>query len=160
MNKKKKNNGPGIIIEKLSPNHMEDAIKLATEIFTYEQNIPEELIPINKDFQQIWCCARVEKDIVGIVAAWCENDKWHWGRFAVDNGLRGLGIGTDMAIFSLKQIFKLGMEEIFIDARDTTVLILKKLGCEVLGEAINFYGEPVTPIRIKKADFLTSIKSK
>lgn len=36
--------------------------------------------------------------------------------------------------------------------------ILKQLGCEILGEPIDFYGEPVTPVIIKKEDFINKIK--
>ncbi|MBY6790954.1 MarR family transcriptional regulator, partial [Clostridium botulinum] len=52
----------------------------------------------------------------------------------------------------------LNVEKIFIDARDVTVIILKQLGCEVLGNPIDFYGEPVTPVIIKKLDFINKIE--
>jgi len=147
-----------IKIEKLSSNYIEDAIKLTTEIFTYEQNIAKELIPINEDLKPIWWCARVGEDIIGVVACWQENNQWHWGRFAVDKRLRGLGIGKKMAIFSLNEMFNLDVKEVFIEARDVTVTILKQLGCEILGKPIDFYGEPVTPVIIKKRDFINKIK--
>ncbi|CAM2901024.1 bifunctional helix-turn-helix transcriptional regulator/GNAT family N-acetyltransferase [Clostridium sporogenes] len=147
-----------IKIEKLSSNYIEDAIKLTTEIFTYEQNIPKELIPINEDLKPIWWCARVGEDIIGVVACWQENNQWHWGRFAVDKRLRGLGIGKKMSIFSLNEMFNLDVKEVFIEARDVTVTILKQLGCEILGKPIYFYGEPVTPVIIKKRDFINKIK--
>ncbi|AVP62374.1 MULTISPECIES: bifunctional helix-turn-helix transcriptional regulator/GNAT family N-acetyltransferase [Clostridium] len=147
-----------IKIERLSSNYIEDAIKLTTEIFTYEQGIPEELIPINEDLKPIWWCARVGEDIIGVVACWQENNQWHWGRFAVDKRLRGLGIGKKMAIFSLNEMFNLDVKEVFIEARDVTVTILKQLGCEILGKPIDFYGEPVTPVIIKKRDFINKIK--
>lgn len=149
-----------IKIEKLSSNYLEDAIKLTTEVFHCEQNIPKELIPINKDLKPIWWCTRVGEDIIGVVACWQGNNKWHWGRFAIDKRLRGLGIGKKMAAFSLNEMFNLDVEEIFIDARDVTVTILKKLGCEVLGESIDFYGEPVTPVVMKKQDFMNKISNK
>ncbi|MDS1003297.1 bifunctional helix-turn-helix transcriptional regulator/GNAT family N-acetyltransferase [Clostridium sporogenes] len=149
-----------IQIEKLSPNYLEDAIKLTTEVFHCEQNIPKELIPINKDLKPLWWCARVGEDIIGVVACWQENNQWHWGRFAIDKRLRGLGIGKKMAAFSLNEIFNLDVEEVFIDARDVTVTILKKLGCEVLGEPIDFYGEPVTPVVMNKKDFMNKISNK
>jgi len=150
--------GSRIKIERLSSNYLDDAIRLTTEIFAYEQDIPKELIPINKDFKQIWWCARVGEDIIGVVACWCQDNQWHWGRFAVAKRLRGLGIGKKMAIFSLNEMFNLDVEKVFIDARDVTVIILKQLGCEVLGKPIDFYGEPVTPVVIKKQDFMNKIK--
>ncbi|MFV3012752.1 GNAT family N-acetyltransferase [Clostridium botulinum] len=147
-----------IKIERLSSNYLDDAIRLTTEIFAYEQNIPKQLIPINKDLKQIWWCARVGEDIIGVVACWYQDSQWHWGRFAMDKRLRGLGIGKKMAIFSLNEMFNLDVEKVFIDARDVTVIILKQLGCEVLDEPIDFYGEPVTPVIMKKLDFINKIK--
>ena len=97
-----KKNDSRILIERISENYMEDAIKLATEVFTNEQSITAELVPVNEALKPIWWCARVGEDIIGVTAAWKEKDKWHWGRFAVDKRFRGIGIGQKIAIFSLK----------------------------------------------------------
>jgi len=148
----------GFIIERLSINYMEKALILLREVFTYEQNIPVELHNINEDLKPIWWYAKIDSEIVGIAASWIEKDEWHWGRFAVNKRLRGLGIGKKLAIFSLNEIFNLGAEKISIEARDVTVSILKKLGGEVVGEPINFYGDSVTPMKLKKYDFLNSIR--
>lgn len=55
-----------IILENASPNYMKDIIKLATDVFTNEQNIPKNLIPLNENLQPIWWCARMGEDIIGI----------------------------------------------------------------------------------------------
>lgn len=151
-----KKNDSRILIERISENYMEDAIKLTAEVFTNEQSIAAELVPVNEALKPIWWCARVGEDIIGVTAAWKEKDKWHWGRFAVDKRLRGIGIGQKIAIFSLKEIFSLEDEEIYIEARDVTVNMLMKFGCKVIGEAEDFYGEPVTPITLNKSDFMES----
>lgn len=151
-----KNNDSRILIERISENYMEDAIKLATEVFTNEQGITAELVPVNEALKPIWWCARVGEDIIGVTAAWIEKDKWHWGRFAVDKRLRGLGIGQKIATFSLKEIFSFYDEEIYIEARDVTVNMLMKFGCKVIGEAEDFYGEPVTPITLNESNFMKS----
>ena len=101
-------------------------------------------------------CARVGEDIIGVAAAWKEKDKCHWGRFAVDKRLRGIGIGQKIAIFSLKEIFSFNDEEIYIEARDVTVNMLMKFGCKVIGESEDFYNEPVTPIILNKSNFMVS----
>ncbi|OPJ64368.1 bifunctional helix-turn-helix transcriptional regulator/GNAT family N-acetyltransferase [Clostridium oryzae] len=147
-------NDSRILVERISENYMADAIKLAIEVFTNEQGIPAELVPVNDNLKPIWWCARVGEDIIGVAAAWKEKDKWHWGRFAVDKRLRGMGIGQKIAIFSLKEIFNSYTEEIYIEARDATVNMLMKFGCKVIGEAENFYDEPVTPITLNKSSFM------
>lgn len=152
-------NDSRILIERISENYMTEAIKLATEVFTNEQSIPAELVPVNDSLKPIWWCARVGEDIIGVAAAWKEKDKWHWGRFAVDKRLRGIGIGQKIAIFSLKEIFNSYTEEIYIEARDATVNMLTKFGCKVIGEAEDFYDEPVTPITLNKSYFDNYLKS-
>jgi DNA-binding MarR family transcriptional regulator/predicted GNAT family N-acyltransferase len=146
-----------IIIERISENYMTEAIKLATEVFTNEQGIPAELVPLDDNLKPIWWCARVGEDIIGVTAAWKEKDKWHWGRFAVDKRLRGIGIGQRMAIFSLKEIFNSYTEEIYIEARDATVNMLMKFGCNVIGESEDFYDEPVTPVTLNKSSFIKNV---
>jgi DNA-binding MarR family transcriptional regulator/predicted GNAT family N-acyltransferase len=155
-----KKNDSRISIERISENYLEDAIKLAIEVFTNEQNIPEELTPLDKTLEPIWWGARVGEDIVGVAAAWKENDKWHWGRFAVDKRLRGMGIGEKIAVFSLKEIFNTYTDKIYSEARDVTVKMLMKFGCRITGKAENFYEEPVTPISLCKGDFVENYRNK
>ncbi|HHV97957.1 MAG TPA: GNAT family N-acetyltransferase [Clostridiaceae bacterium] len=142
-----------LILERLSKNCMEKALNLLEEVFAYEQNIPVELHNLEEELKPIWWCAKIGSEIVGVVASWIDNDEWHWGRFAVKKTLRGQGIGKKLAIFSLNDIFNLGAEKIYIEARDVTVGILKKLGGKVVGEPMIFYGEPVTPMTLERHEF-------
>ncbi len=151
-------NDSRILIEKISENYMNDAIKLATEVFTNEQSIPAESISIDGNLKPIWWCARVGEDIIGVVAAWKEKDKWKWGRFAVDKRLRGFGIGQKLAIYSLKEIFSQYTDELYIEAREVTVNMLIKFGCKVIGETEDFYGDTITPILLKKEMFDEHLK--
>lgn len=153
-----KKNDSRILIERISENYIKEAIELATEVFTNEQSIPEELVPVSENLKPIWWCARVGEDIIGVVSAWKEKDKWHWGRFAVDKRLRGMGIGQKLAIASLKEIFNSYTDEIYIEARDATLNMLMKFECKVIGEAEDFYGEPVTPIILSKNNFMKRCK--
>ncbi|MBF4692151.1 bifunctional helix-turn-helix transcriptional regulator/GNAT family N-acetyltransferase [Fusibacter ferrireducens] len=148
-----KKNDSRILIEKISENYREDAVRLATEVFTNEQGIPTELIPLDHSLNPIWWCARVGEDLVGVVAAWKKDNKWHWGRFAVDKGLRGVGIGQKLAVYSLKEFFSQHTDELYSDARDITVNMLMRFGCEIIGETETFYGEAITPIVLKKESF-------
>jgi len=132
---------------------MEEALALIEEVFANEQNIPVELHNLKEELRPNWWCAKIGSEIVGVVAGWNEKDEWHWGRFAVKKTLRGQGIGKKLAVFSLNEIFNLGAEKIYIEARDVTVGILKKLGGKVVGEPMIFYGEPVTPMTLEKHEF-------
>lgn len=148
-----KKNASRVLIEMITENYMNQAIHLATEVFNKEQGIPAESVPINHDLQPIWWCARVGEDLIGVVAAWQEKNQWHWGRFAVDKELRGMGIGQKLAIYALKEIFSQCTDKLYIDARDVTVNMLKKFGCTVIGQTEDFYGEAITPIVLGKERF-------
>ena len=147
----------GLKIQRLPINCLEDALILATEIFAYEQNIPEELINVSEGLSPIWWSAKQDAEIIGVAASWIDNDEWHWGRFAIDLSLRGLGIGKKLAIFSLRETFNLGAEKISVEARDVTVGILQRLGGKIAGEPEDFYGDSVTPMTIMKYNFLKCI---
>ncbi len=146
-----------VVVERMPRERKEEALRLLKEVFTGEQNIPAELHDINEDLKPVWWYARIDTEMVGVAAGWIEKDQWHWGRFAVDKKLRGMGIGKKLAVFTLGEIFSLGADKIYIEARDITVGILKKLGGKVVGEPVDFFGDSVTPMILEKQDFLNSI---
>lgn len=141
-----------IQVECLRTNHYADVQELLLHIFTEEQKIPEELVPISEKHQSKWWVARAGEYLLGTVACWQENEQHHWGRFCVDPAYRGLGIGKKLALTSLQDIF-LECSEVIIDAREITVNLIRQFGGEVTGEARNFYGMPVTPMRLEKKRF-------
>jgi len=49
----------------------------------------------------------------------------------------------------------LGAEQIFLEARETTVRIVSKLGGRIVGEPFDFYGEPIFPMMVSRAEFQT-----
>jgi DNA-binding MarR family transcriptional regulator/predicted GNAT family N-acyltransferase len=142
-----------IKIERLESTYHDEVIALMTDVFSKEQGIPNQLIPIHDDYPVHWWCARAGEYVVGADACWKENDQWHWGRFAVDEKFRGLGIGKQVARFSLEDLFDNTTDSIVSDARDTTVAILKDFGARIIAPAEDFYGMPVTPVVLKKSDF-------
>lgn len=143
-------------MERVSQTDLEEVIRFAAEVFTEEQHIPDQLVPISKEQDPIWWCAKDDGNLIGVSAAWKEAGQWHWGRFAIDKKMRGLGIGKKMASYCLNEIFLLGAENVFLEARDITVKLLEQFGSEITGEPMDFFGEVVTPIIIKKENFLSS----
>ncbi|MEP1033109.1 GNAT family N-acetyltransferase [Ekhidna sp.] len=145
-----------VILKKIDKRALADAYDFLESVFSREQHIPKELIPL-KSKDQHWWCAKKNDVIVGTVAAWNEQGDWHWGRLAVDPNQRGLGLGKMLALHSFKDLFALGIQEIMIDARDITVGLLESLGGKVTGSTVEFYGFPITPMKLKKDDFIKSI---
>lgn len=148
-----------IKIERLGSNYHDEVITLMTDVFAKEQGIPNELIPIKDEYPVHWWCARAGEYVIGAVACWKEKDQWHWGRFVVDEKFRGLGIGKQLAHYSLNDLFENVADSIVSDARDTTVTILKKFGAKITASAEDFYGLAVTPLVLNKLDFNTQCES-
>lgn len=142
-----------IQMERLKSTYHDEVIALMIDVFSKEQEIPNDLIPINEDYPVYWWCARAGEYVVGAVACWKENEQWHWGRFAVDKNFRGLGIGKQLARYSFEDLFDHITSSVVSDARDTTVAILKGFGAIITAPAEDFYGMPVTPVSLKRTDF-------
>ena len=121
-------------------------------VFGGEQDIPPELLP-PPEGARWWCAVSPEGELLGTAAAWTEGGETHWGRFAVDPGLRGRGLGTRLARASLDDLFASGTETVHAEAREATVRILCRLGARVTGEPVPFYRGTVTPVALTRAAY-------
>ena len=139
-------------IERLTPELYSLAVLFLENIFHEEQNIPKELIPLKNENQEWWCIMQCD-EIVGIVAAWKTDSEWHWGRLAVHHKLRGQVLGKKLAMESLDECFRMGIDKVKINARDITVDMILKLGGKITGKKDTFYEQPITPMEIEKRNF-------
>ena len=143
-----------LTLRRATDEDMGGIFRLLREVFTGEQRIPAELIPLPPEQSpQWWWCALVGGEIAGAVAAWKVEGQTHWGRFATKGSLRGRRIGTRLAAFSFDDLFAGGCGEVYMDARETTVEIVCKMGGRVAGEPLEFYGSSVTPVVLRGVDF-------
>jgi predicted GNAT family N-acyltransferase len=101
-------------------------------------------------------CAESPKDgkIYAAVAAWKENGETHWGRFVVFPAARGHHLGTELARTSFDDLFDMGVDKVYMDARDATVKIVCGMGGRVVGESYKFYEGNVTPVVLEKKDYV------
>ncbi|MFD2825257.1 GNAT family N-acetyltransferase [Leeuwenhoekiella polynyae] len=136
-------------IQYLPPDLSFNALQFLESIFYKEQNIPKKLIPLNGK-EQLWWCIIDNNKVVGTVAAWKENEEWHWGRLALHPELRGLGVGKRLVNTSLTELFQMNINRIKVDARDITVGMILKMGGKVEGSKTRFFGYPITPMVIEK----------
>lgn len=144
-------------VERLTLGLDNSCILLLEEVFYKEQDIPKELIPLHNEHQE-WWCIRNKDQIVGIVAAWAIHSEWHWGRLAVDQKLRGRGIGKKLVLKSIADLFQMDIEKIKINARDITLEMILRIGGKVTGEKSLFYGHPLTPMCLEKSAFQSYLK--
>lgn len=136
-----------------APEDLEQIMALQVQVFTGEQQIPEHLVYAVQDAAPQWYCAKRGNQVLGTVAVWQEGDVTHWGRFAVQPALRNHGIGKRLARYSLEQSFARGIQRIYIEARETTVHILRNMGGHVIGAPVPFYVGTVTPTEVLATDF-------
>lgn len=141
------------LIEQVKEKLPESAILLIEDVFHREQHIPKALIPLRNE-NQIWWCVKKSNQFVGVVAAWEYKSEWHWGRLAVHKELRGLGLGKRLVAKSLDELFQMQIEKVAIDARDITVRMVESLGGKITGKKEIFYGNPITPMELRKTDYL------
>lgn len=147
------------VIEQVTILFNNEVLKFLENIFTKEQNIPHELIPIDYEEQKWWCIKNNAK-IVGVVAVWKTESQWHLGRLATDKKLRGLGLGTKLIKKAIHDLFKTETETIVIHARDIVVEMLLKLGAKKTGKRDFFYNIPITPLILCKQDFRQQTQNK
>lgn len=140
-------------ITRLSTNDQEAINAFLSTIFSDEQYIPRELIPIDSDEVYWWGVIGRENEILGVAATWKEEDEWHWGRFSIHPRLRGKGLGKKLAEVSLHETFELDIPYLTIDARDVTIHLIKNFGGEICGKPVQFYSENVTPMKLEKHNF-------
>jgi ribosomal protein S18 acetylase RimI-like enzyme len=144
----------GIIVGRAEGPDMESILGLQIRTFEGEQEIPADDIPLPARKEPQWWCAKLGAEVVGAAAAWREQGQIHWGRFAVRPEYRGQHIGSMLARYSLEDLFSQGIEEVYMEAREATVQIVCRMGGRVIGAPSPFYVGTVTPVTIKKADFM------
>lgn len=101
-------------IKRLPAQCYSPAMLFIEKIFHKEQNIPKKSIPVASE-DQYWWCIQDDEEIIGTVAAWKENEEWHWGRLAVHQKLRGLGMGRKLVTKSLNELFQKKIQKLNID---------------------------------------------
>lgn len=129
-------------------------LALQTKVFNGEQRIPAGDIRefLNRN-PMLWCAA-LGDTVVGTAAAWEEAGSLHWGRFAVETDYRGNGIGRRLARLSFDDIFAQGFEQVYMEAREVTAKMVCAMGGRISGETVPFYVGTVTPVILKREDYL------
>lgn len=140
-----------ITVKKPSDADMDSIRQLLTDVFTEEQCIPAQLIPLPPEMRPQWWCAVENGCVVGTVAAWQQGEAVHIGRFAVRADCRGRHIGIRLMRQAVEDLFGQGFEEIHAEARPAAVKMLCSLGGEICGPDSVFYEGTVTPVILRRA---------
>ena len=131
-------------------------LAMQRDIFSGEQGIPGDM---NDAFLAknpiLWCAeSKTDGKIYAATVSWQENNETHWGRFVVLPSARGRHIGTKLAQTSFEDLFTMGVEKIYMEARDSTVRIVCGMGGKITGEPYEFYKGTVTPVVLERKDYV------
>ena len=148
-----------LIFRQATGDQISHILAMQRDIFSGEQGIPGDLIDAFLKNNPILWCAESEADgkIYAATAAWKENNEIHWGRFVVLPSARGKHIGTELARASFEDLFTMGAEKIYMEARDSTVRIVCGMGGKITGEPYEFYKGTVTPVVLERKDYVRKV---
>jgi len=149
-----------LIFRLAAADEMPCILDMQRDIFCGEQGIPGDSIDAFMSKEPIcWCAVSAENGkICAATAAWKENGETHWGRFIVIPEMRGRHIGTELARFSFEELFAMGVEKIHMEARDSTVKIVCRMGGEITGQPFEFFkGGNVTPVVLEKKNYIRKV---
>lgn len=147
-------------VQRATTEDMAEIMTLVGSVFSGEQAIPLELIPIPAEKSPQWWYIRQEGRIAATVALYRDGEEWHMGRLAVAPGLRGGHVATRLLDTAIPAVFAMGIDTIHTECRDATVHILKRFGGEVAGDTTEFFGSNITPVVLTKQAFRQATASK
>lgn len=151
----------GAVFMRAGAERMEALVRLQTAVFHGEQGIPAEEIAAFTAYDPVcWCAVTPDGAPAAAVAAWQEGGQTHMGRFVTHPDLRGRHLGTALLRFALGDLFAGGTEAVYAEARDETVRIAAAMGGAVIGAPTLFCGDSVTPIVIRREDYLAAAAGK
>ncbi len=148
-----------LIFRQATKDEIPRILAMQADVFNGEQGIPADDIDTFLAKKPIcWCAeSKVDGKIYAATAAWQEDDETHWGRFVVFPAARGKHIGTKLARVSFDELFDMGIDKIYMDARDATVKIVSGMGGHIVGDAYKFYEGNVTPVVLEKSDYIRTV---
>ena len=158
-----------IIFRKGTAADLPQIMELAVAVFSGEQEIPEDDVRQAQTDHTTWWVVACGDRIIGAAAAWeetdveeavlrkaglmCEHKIAHTARFILDPAFRGHGLGARMALYTLREIFRMGYDAIYMENREATVHIVEKYGAVRCGETVPFYVGTVTPMILTREAF-------
>ena len=144
-----------VTIRKAAAADMGAVMELLESIFEGEQDIPRQMLAVPESQKPEWWCAELDGRVVGTVALYLmEDGHWHMGRFVLSGELRGQHVATRLLYFAMDDVFSRDIDIIYTESRDATVHILEKMGGVVVGEPRAFFKGAVTPVNLRKEDYL------
>ena len=150
-----------VTIRKAAKADMDAVMELLRSIFEGEQDIPGQMLAVPESQKPEWWCAELDGRVVGTVALYLmEDGHWHMGRFVLSGELRGQHVATRLLYFAMDDVFspERDIDIIYTESRDATVHILEKMGGIIVGESREFFKGTVTPVNLRKEDYLRNRK--
>lgn len=117
-----------------TPEEKQAAFALRKRVFVGEQKVPENLEKDEHDLNAVHIIAEKENTVVGTARLVIEADKGHVGRVAVDQNMRGAGIGKGVMLELEKKAKELNLKELYLHAQTHAMRFYEILGYMPRGE--------------------------
>ena len=120
----------------------EDILRLRTQAFVVEKNVPKNIEFDGKDKEYMHFCVYDNKCVVGCARVNQSGNVLHIGRVAVDTSLRGQGYGRKLFEFIECYAKEKQIKTLELGAIETAVGFYEKLGFKTVGDFFEEAGWP------------------
>lgn len=119
--------------------------QVETDSFSIPWSLPSVIHELEDKERKLYIVAEKDNTIIGYAGAWIVLDEGQITNIAIKSSYRRQGYGTMLTRKLIKELFTLGMQEIFLEVRISNIpaiSLYRRLGFTVKGVRKSYYSEP------------------
>lgn len=119
--------------------------QVETDSFSIPWSLPSVIHELEDKERKLYIVAEEGDTIIGYAGAWIVLDEGQITNIAIKSSYRRQGYGTMLTRKLIKELFTLGMQEIFLEVRISNIpaiSLYRRLGFTVKGVRKSYYSEP------------------
>ncbi|WP_277287813.1 ribosomal protein S18-alanine N-acetyltransferase [Veillonella montpellierensis] len=119
--------------------------QVETDSFSIPWALPSVIHELEDKERKLYIVAEEDNTIIGYAGAWIVLDEGQITNIAIKSSYRRQGYGTMLTRKLIKELFTLGMQEIFLEVRISNIpaiSLYRRLGFTVKGVRKSYYSEP------------------
>ncbi|KGF47700.1 alanine acetyltransferase [Veillonella montpellierensis DNF00314] len=119
--------------------------QVETDSFSIPWSLPSVIHELEDKERKLYIVAEEDNTIIGYAGAWIVLDEGQITNIAIKSSYRRQGYGTMLTRKLIKELFTLGMQEIFLEVRISNIpaiSLYRRLGFTVKGVRKSYYSEP------------------
>lgn len=119
--------------------------QVETDSFSIPWSLPSVIHELEDKERKLYIVVEEDNTIIGYAGAWIVLDEGQITNIAIKSSYRRQGYGTMLTRKLIKELFTLGMQEIFLEVRISNIpaiSLYRRLGFTVKGVRKSYYSEP------------------